>query len=158
MRAARLGAVAAAAIFGFLVGVASVVGLTAAGSLRGNEAVAGGFVAACSLPGLALLGAGLTSAARGTRGSAASAGLAIGVGVPVAAVTSAMIGIFVVFGLADGVGSATGAAGAVLRQGVTAAERIWPLIVLGAAAWVALVRRMTRPLPGPQVEGDRPSR
>ena len=57
-----------------------------------------------SLPALALLGAGLTSAALGTPPTAASAGLAMGVGVPVAAVTSAMIGAFVLAGLAGDVG------------------------------------------------------
>lgn len=142
----------AAVIFGVLVGVATVEGLATLGPLPGLDIVAGALVAAFSLPGLALLGAGLTSAARGSRGSAASAGLAIGLGVPVAAVTSAMIGVFVVVGLADDLASGTSAAGAVLRQGVTAAERIWPLIVLGAAGWVVLVRRLTRPLPEPQPE------
>ena len=107
-----------------------------------------GFLVAClSLPGLALLGAGLTSAARGTHGSAISAGVAIGVGVPVAAVTSAIIGVFVASSLLGGFQTGTDLAGVVLRQGVLAAERIWPLIVLGAAGWLVLVRRLTRPLP-----------
>ena len=53
-----------------------------------------------SLPASRLLGAGLTSAALGTPPTAASAGLAMGVGVPVAAVTSAMIGAFILVGLA----------------------------------------------------------
>jgi hypothetical protein len=154
MRAARRGALVAAVIFGFLVGVASVVGLSTAGSQFVPDVMAGTIVAGFSLPGLALLGAGLTSAARGTGASALSAGLAIGVGVPVAAVTSAMIGVFVVAGSFDGLGSGAAAAGAVLRQGVTAAERIWPLIVLGAAAWVVIVRRVTRPLPDVVLEPD----
>jgi hypothetical protein len=154
MRATRRGALLAAVIFGFLVGVASVVGLSTAGSLLGPDVMAGAIVAGFSLPGVALLGAGLTSAARGTGASAVSAGLAIGVGVPVAAVTSGMIGVFVVAASFDGLGSAAAAAGAVLRQGVTAAERIWPLIVLGAAAWVVLVRRVTRPLPDVVLEPD----
>jgi hypothetical protein len=154
MRAARHGALLAAVIFGFLVGVASVVGLSTDGPMLGLDLMVGAIVAAFSLPGVALLGAGLTSAARGTRGSAVSAGLAIGVGVPVAAVTSAIIGVFVVVAFADGVGSATAAVGVVIRQGVTAAERIWPLIVLGAGAWVVLVRRLTRPLPDVVLEPD----
>ena len=154
MRAARRGAVLAAVIFGFLVGVASVVGMSTAGPLFGLEFMVGAIVAAFSLPGVALLGAGLTSAARGSGASAVSAGLAIGVGVPVAAVTSAMIGVFVVASLLDGLGSGAAVAGVVLRQGVTAAERIWPLIVLGAAAWVVLVRRLTRPLPDVLLEPD----
>jgi hypothetical protein len=154
MRAARRGALLAAVIFGFLVGVASVVGLSTVGSLFGLDVMIGAIVAGFSLPGVALLGASLTSAARGTGASAVSAGLAIGVGVPVAAVTSAMIGVFVVAGLFDGLGSGTAVAGVVLRQGVTAAERIWPLIVFGAAAWVVLVRRLTRPLPDVALEPD----
>jgi hypothetical protein len=158
MRASRRGALTAAVIFGVLVDVAVVAGLSTIVPPSGFGVAVGAFVAVFSVPGLALLGAGLTSAARGSRGSAVSAGLAIGVGVPVAAVTSAMIGVFVVVGFADGVGSATDGAGVVLRQGVIAAERIWPLIVLGATAWVVLVRRLTRPLPEPQVEADRSGR
>jgi hypothetical protein len=154
MRAARRGALLAAVIFGFLVGVASVVGMSAGGSMFGVEVMVGAIVAGFSLPGVALLGAGLTSAARGPGPSAVSAGLAMGVGVPVAAVTSAMIGVFVVAGLFDGLGSGAAVAGVVLQQGVTAAERIWPLIVLGAATWVVLVRRLTRPLPDVVLEPD----
>ena len=104
-------------------------------------------MACLSLPGLALLGAGLTSAVRSTTGSAISAGVAIGVGVPVAAVTSAIIGVFVTGSLIGGLESGTDLGGMILRLGVTAAERIWPLIVLGATGWVVLVRRLTRPLP-----------
>jgi hypothetical protein len=123
-----------------------VVGLPA--GTRSELDVSVGFLVAClSLPGLALLGAGLTSAARGTTGSAVSAGLAIGVGVPVAAATSAIIGVFVAGSLIGGFETGTELAGVVLRQGVLAAERIWPLVVLGAAGWVLLVRRLTRPLP-----------
>ena len=99
-------------------------------------------VALFSLPGLALLGAGLTSAALGSRSSAASAGLAIGVGSPVAAVTSAMIGAFIIVGLVAGAGRGGDVAGTLLRAGVTAAVRISPLIALGSVAWVALVRRV----------------
>ena len=156
MRAARRGAFIAAVIFGGMVIVAVVVGLSTVGRMPGLDVFVGLFVAGFSVPGLALLGAGLTSAARGTPGSAISAGLAIGVGVPVAAVTSAMIGIFVVAGLFGGLGEGASAAGVVLQQGVMAAERIWPLIVLGATAWVVLVRRLTRPLPDAQPDGDQP--
>jgi hypothetical protein len=102
-----------------------------------------------SLPALALLGAGLTSAALGTPSTAASAGLAMGVGVPVAAVTSAMIGAFVLVGMGGAVsGQMDGAdvAGALLRIGVTAAVRISPLIAIASVIWVLLVRRLGRPL------------
>src|SRR6478752_6650796 len=95
MRASRRGAVVSAVVFGALVVVAVAVGSTVEGKPTALEVSVGFIVASFSLPGLALLGAGLTSAARGTTGSAMSAGLAIGVGVPVAAVTSAIIGVFV---------------------------------------------------------------
>ena len=68
----------------------------------GRDDVSNFAVAALSLPGLALLGAGLTPAALGSRTSAASAGLAMGVGVPVAAVASAMIAIWIVAAFAIG--------------------------------------------------------
>ena len=68
-----------------------------------------------SLPALALLGAALTSAALGSRSSAAAAGLAIGVGAPVAAVTTAMIAAFVLAGLPPLDRDGFEAAGRVLR-------------------------------------------
>lgn len=158
MHAARRGALVSAIIFGALVIVAVGAGLAALGTSPGLDVGVGMLVACLSLPGLALLGAGLTSAARSTTGSAISAGVAIGVGVPVAAVTSAIIGVFVAGSLIGGFEKGTELAGMVLRQGVLAAERIWPLIVLGAAGWVVLVRRLTRPLPEPQVEPESPGR
>ena len=70
------------------------------------------------------------------------------VGVPVAAVTSAMIGAFILVGLAGtAAGNVDGAevAGVLLRTGVTAAVRISPLIAIGSVVWVLLVRRLGRP-------------
>lgn len=154
MHAARRGAVVSAFIFGALVIVAVGAGLAAIGTTPGLDVGIGFLVALLSLPGLALLGAGLTSAARGTHGSAISAGVAIGVGVPVAAVTSAIIGVFVASSLLGGFQTGTDLAGVVLRQGVLAAERIWPLLALGAAGWLVLVRRVTRPLPDVGLEPD----
>ena len=52
-------------------------------------------VLAIGLPGVALLGAGLASAALGSRIDAVAVGIAFGVGCPVAAVTSIVIGGFV---------------------------------------------------------------
>jgi hypothetical protein len=101
-----------------------------------------------SLPALALLGAALTSAALGTPPTAASAGLAMGVGVPVAAVSSAMIGAFVLVGLggaASGHMDGADIAGVLLRRGVTAAVQISPLIAIASVVWVLLVRRLGRP-------------
>ena len=142
MRAARRGALASAVIFGSLVVVAAVVTPPFMSTVPRLDVLAGGLIALFSMPGLALLGAGLTSAALGSRSSAASAGLAIGIGSPVAAVTSAMIGAFILVGLAAGASRGGDVAGTLLRAGVTAAVRISPLIALGSVAWVALVRRV----------------
>jgi hypothetical protein len=148
IRVARRGALAAAVIFGALEVVATVVAVPVEATLSGATLV-GVMLALFSLPALALLGAGLTSAALGTPPTAASAGLAMGVGVPVAAVTSAMIGAFVLVGMGGAVsGQMDGAdvAGALLRIGVTAAVRISPLIAIASVVWVLLVRRLGRPL------------
>ena len=110
----------------------------------GSDLLAGVVLALFSLPALALLGAGLTSAALGSRSSAASAGLAMGVGIPVAAVTSAMIGAFALVSAVPGAGNGADVAGVLLRAGVTAAVRISPLIALASALWVLLVRRVSR--------------
>lgn len=141
IRAARLGALLAAVIFGGLVLVAALVAPPLASTTPGVELAAGVIIAVASLPALALLGAGLTSAALGTRSSAASAGLAMAVGAPVAAVTSAMICTFLV-GLAPVHINSLDAAGRVLRVGVSAAVRIAPLIALGSVGWVVLLRRL----------------
>ena len=92
IRVARSGALAAAVIFGTLEVLATIVAIPADSRLAPIAPLIGLTVALVSLPALALLGAGLTSAALGTASSAASAGLAMAIGVPVAAVTSAMIG------------------------------------------------------------------
>ena len=152
IRAARRGALAAGVIFGALEVVATAVS-TPVDSAHTAEnptlgLTLGLMLALFSLPALALLGAGLTSAALGSPPTAASAGLAMAVGVPVAAVTSAMIGAFVLAGLAGtSVGQFDGAqvAGVLLRTGVTAAVRISPLIAIGSVGWVLLVRRLGRP-------------
>ena len=155
IRVARRGAIAAAVIFGALEVLATVVAIPAGSRLAPIALLVGVTVALDSLPALALLGAGLTSAALGTPSSAASAGLAMGVGVPVAAVTSAMIGAFIVAGVlgssnggtASGHADGADLAGVVLRVGVTAAVRIAPLIALASIAWVLFVRRSARPVP-----------
>jgi hypothetical protein len=159
MHAARRGAFAAAGIFGSLVVIASVVPPSVA-SVPQMDLPAGIVIALFSLPGLALLGAGLTSAALGSRSSAISAGIAIGIGSPVAAVTSAMIGAFILVGLADGASRGGDVAGTLLRAGVTAAVWISPLIALGSAGWVMLVRRFTPPiqLPLGEPSADRSGR
>jgi hypothetical protein len=148
IRAARRGALVAAAIFGSLEVVATAVSIPVDSALAAVSPTLGLMLALFSLPALALLGAGLTSAALGTPPTAASAGLAMAVGVPVAAVTSAMIGAFILVGLAGtSMGRVDGAdvAGVLLRTGVTAAVRISPLIAAGSVVWVLLVRRLGRP-------------
>ncbi len=125
--------------------VAALVAPPLASSTPGVDLAAGVVIAVASLPALALLGAGLTSAALGSRSSAASAGLAMALGAPVAAVTSAMIFTFLV-GLAPVDLDGLDAAGRVLRVGVSAAVRIAPLIALGAVGWVVLLRRRLGPL------------
>lgn len=144
IRAARRGALSAAVIFGGLEVVAAMVQHPVAGQEPGADLLVGLSLALFSLPGLALLGAGLTSAALGSRSLAASAGLAMGVGVPVAAVISAMIGAFIAVNVPRGAGDATDVAGMLLRTGVTAAVRISPLIAIASAVWVLLVRRLGR--------------
>ncbi len=167
IRAARRGALVAAVIFGALEVLATIVAIPADSRLAPIALLVGLTVALVSLPALALLGAGLTSAALGTPSSAASAGLAMGVGVPVAAVTSAMIGAFVIAGVigtsnggtASGQADGADLAGVLLRVGVTAAVRIAPLIALASFAWVLLVRRSGRPVPmtGSAGEGRGPA-
>ncbi len=147
IRASRRGAVFSALIFGPIVWAAT--GITPPEGLGAPDG-AGIWALAMSLPGLALLGAGLTPAALGSRGSAAGAGLAIGVGVPVAAVASAMIAVFLVGGILAGpalgdpdLGGSM--AGLVLRDGVTAAVRVAPLVAVASIAWVMIVRRWSGP-------------
>jgi len=139
IKASRRGAILAALAFGPAVWLA-----TAVSSPEGIDPVVGGaLVAALSLPGLALLGAGLTPAAIGSRTSAASAGLAMAVGVPVAAVASAMIAVWIVVAFVSGVDDAGRVAGMVLRDGVSAAVRIAPVVAAAAIVWILLVRRLS---------------
>ncbi|HEV8402036.1 MAG TPA: hypothetical protein VGQ31_03290 [Candidatus Limnocylindrales bacterium] len=155
MRAARRGAFAAAVIFGSLVAIAAVITPPLTGDVPRLDPQASAWFALFSLPGLALLGAGLTSAALGSRLSAASAGLAIGIGSPVAAVTSVMIGAFIVVGLFSGASRGGDVAGTLLRAGVTAAVRIWPLIAIASAGWVLIVRRFGPAVRLPSGEASR---
>src|SRR5918994_5196783 len=149
IRAARRGALAAAVIFGAVEVVATVVAVPLESRFADVAPFVGLTLALLSLPALALLGAGLTPAALGTPPTAASAGLAMGVGVPVAAVTSAMIGGFMAVGFAasfTGHGDGATVAGVMLQTGVTAAVRISPLIAIASVVWVLVVRRLGRPL------------
>jgi hypothetical protein len=148
MRVARRGGLLAGLIFTPLVGL--TVELTLGGTpivpgLDDAEWMAAPVaIALLCAPGLALLGAALAGSTLGSRVDAAVTGVAMVVGVPVAAVISAIIGAFIVVAFKFGVGDATDFIGAVLRAGVTAALRISPLVALGAAGWVVLVRRFGR--------------
>ena len=151
MRVARRGGLLSGLIFTPLValtveltpgGTAIVPGLDAAGWVMVSISIA----LLCA-PGLALLGAALAGSTLGTRLDATMTGIAMAVGVPVAAVISAIIGAFVVVAFKFGVGDATDFIGMLLRAGVTGGLRITPLVALGAAGWVVLVRRYGRPMP-----------
>jgi hypothetical protein len=95
------------------------------------------------LPGVALLGAGLAPAALGSRIDAVVVGIAFAIGAPVAAVTSIVIGAFVVGAF---LGGGTDLAGPILRAGVSVALGVAPLVGLGAACWVCVVRWLSREL------------
>jgi len=146
IRASRRGAIFAAVIFAPVVWAATAI--TPPEGLGAPDG-AGVWAFVMSLPALALLGAALTPAALGSRTSAASAGLALGVGVPVAAVISAMIGVYLVVAFLKGFDPAGMAAGLVLRDGVTAAVRVSPLIAIASTLWVVVVRRRAVRIPAP---------
>jgi len=141
IRAARRGALASAAIFSVAVAIASLLAPEVEVAEPAGRTAAALIIAVGSMPGLGLLGAALTSAARDDRGSAAVAAVAIGMAAPTAAVASAMIGVFVIVAFIDGVGEATQMAGLTLQAGVRAAIRIAPLVAVLSVGWVVLVRR-----------------
>lgn len=93
------------------------------------------------LPGAALLGAGLTPAAAGSRPEAMVAGLAFALGIPVAAVTSLLIGAFVLGVVGD---AAVDLTAPILRSGVSQAVAVAPAVGLAALAWTVGVRRVSR--------------
>ncbi len=98
------------------------------------------------LPGIALLGAGLGPAALGSRVDAAVVGIALAIGAPVAATAS-----FVIWGwvLDSWLADSADFAAPLLRAGVVAALRVAPLVAVGAATWVILVRRLSQAPPRP---------
>lgn len=108
------------------------------------------------LAGVGLLGAGLAPAVLGSRIDGFAVGVALGVGAPVAAVTSAIIGTFLAGSALQGFDPGGRLAGQVLRSGVSGAVQLSPLIALASAVWVLTVRRWAAGSanPGP----DRPPR
>ncbi len=146
IRAARRGAYLAAAIY---LPIALVAAALAASPLEAMPAgMTGPFaliIVLSGAAGVALLGAGLAPAALGSRIDAAVVGLAIAIGGPVAATASLLIWGW----LMDSWLVAQIVAAQFLRAGVSAAIQVAPLVALGAATWVVILRRISPPLPPP---------
>ena len=148
MRVARRGGLLAALIFTPLV--ALTVELTPGGTTNLPGLDEAGWISVAIVmalfcaPGMALLGAALAGSTQGDRVDAIVTGVALAIGVPVAAVLSGIIGMFIVVAIKSGVEDATDFIGTLVRAAVTAAFRISPLVALGAAGWVVLVRRFGR--------------
>lgn len=132
IRAARSGAVLAGLVYLPIAGV-----VLAVSPLPDDIAVAALVV---GLPGVALLGAGLTPAALGSWFESVFAGIAFAVGSPVASVVSLVIGAAVI----DLLDEVDDLPARVLRAGVITAVGIAPLLAAAAAAWVVTVRRLAR--------------
>ena len=146
IRAARRGAFLAAAIYLPIAIVAAAFAATPLATLPMEVTAPIAMVAVLSgVAGVALLGAGLAPAALGSKIDAAVVGVAIAIGGPVAATAS-----FVIWGwVIDSWSGEVDVAASFLRAGVTAATQVAPLVALGAAAWVVILRRVSAPLPLP---------
>ena len=139
IRAARRGAILAVLVY-LPVALAAAVVAPASFELAMVAAAVG-------VPGVALLGAGLTPSTLGSTRWAVISGVAFAIGTPVAAVTSLVIGGYVMDSF---IGDSARFGGPFLRAGVNAAVGVVPLVVAGAALWVAVVRRLgPRPAPPP---------
>ena len=138
IRMARRGALLAAVLFA-PVGAVRMAILPAIDPL--GTPMASVLAALAGLAGVALLGAGLAPAALGSRIDGIVVGLALGIGAPVAAVTSALIGTFLAGSVLHGFEEGGRLAGQVLRSGVGGAVSLSPLIALASATWVTVVRR-----------------
>ena len=138
IRVARRGALLAAVLFAPVgaVGMALLPSIDPLGT-----PIASALAGLAGLAGVGLLGAGLAPAAAGSRIDGLAVGIALGVGVPVAAVTSALIGTFMTGSLLHGFTEGSRLAGQVLLGGVGGAIRLTPLIGLASAVWVVVVRR-----------------
>jgi hypothetical protein len=151
IRVARRGAYLAAAIYLPIAVVATLLAATPLVSLSTDLAAASATAIATiavlsGLPAVALLGAGLAPAALGSKIDAIVVGVALAIGAPVAATTSVVIWGWVID---SWLAERTDFAAPLLRAGVTAAMHIAPLVAIGAATWVILVRRISPPLPTP---------
>jgi hypothetical protein len=134
---ARRGALLAAVLFAPIgaVGMAILPAIDPLGT-----PLASALAGLAGLAGVALLGAGLAPAAIGSRIDGLAVGVALGIGVPVAAITSALIGTFMTGAVLHGFDEGSRLAGQVLRGGVGGAVQLAPLIALASAVWVAVVR------------------
>jgi hypothetical protein len=138
IRTARRGALLAAVLFAPIGGVGMAM-LPAIDPLL--TPLASALAGLSGLAGVALLGAGLAPAALGSRVDGIVVGVALGIGVPVAAVTSALIGTYLAGSALDGFDEGGRLAGQVLRSGVSGAIRLSPLIALASAVWIVAIRR-----------------
>ena len=145
IRLARRGGLLAAVFFA-PVGAAGMAMLPAIDPILTPPATALAGLAA--IAGIVLLGAGLAPAAAGSRIDGAVVGLALGLGAPVAAVTSAVIGTYLLGSALNGLDEGGRLAGQVLRGGVGGAVRLAPLIAIASAAWVVVVRDWSVGRPG----------
>ena len=93
--------------------------------------------------GVALLGAGLAPAAVGSLVDAVVVGIALGIGAPVAAVTSMVIAGAI---LDAALAPVDDLPGTILRRGILAATAVAPLVVLAVGGWLWSVRRYGRRL------------
>ncbi|MGZ8438307.1 MAG: hypothetical protein ACXWXR_07175 [Candidatus Limnocylindrales bacterium] len=138
IRLARRGALLAAVLFA-PVGAVGMAILPPLDPL--DTPLASVLAGLAGLAGVALLGAGLAPAALGSRIDGVAVGTALAVGVPVAAVTSALIGTFIAGSALHGFDEGGLLAGQVLRGGVESAVQLSPLIAIASAVWVVMVRR-----------------
>ncbi len=143
IRHARRGALLAAVLFAPI----GALGMTIQSPVEpvGTQ-IAAALAGLAGLAGVALLGAGLAPAALGSRVDALVVGVALAIGVPVAALTSVLIGTFMAASLLHGFDDGARLASQVLRAGVGGALGLAPLIALAAATWIVIVRR-TGPSP-----------
>lgn len=141
IRMARRGALLAAVLFAPI----GAVGMATLPAIEPLETPTASILAGLAgLAGVGLLGAGLAPAALGSRIDGVAVAVALGIGVPVAAVTSALIGTFLAGSALHGFDEGGRLAGQVLRSGVGGAVRLSPLIALASGIWVVLVRRWGR--------------
>ena len=143
IRAARRGAWLAAALYlPIAVLSATLIASPLAGLPSGWVGPIAALAILSGLPGIALLGAGLGPAALGSRIDALVVGIALAVGAPVAATASFVISGWVID---SWMGDSSDLAAPFLRAGVSAAVQVAPLVVIGAATWVAFLRRSSPP-------------